>query len=466
MIKFSESVPIDNVIGSVYNPRKITDSAIADLEHSISVFGMVKPLIVNSKNNVIIAGHQRKRAAEAIGIKQLPCIFVNSPSAQDEISFNLMHNSIETSESVLTIKGASVGAYKYIPNNDITIASKTPNVTVMSEIAKLISKYGEWGSVVCDEQGEILLNSEYAFTAKQMGYGILAYCISDSQKSEFMKYISKDYGSYNFDNLPIKTYHQFLAQPNRLSVSGGRKNCSYLYDKFITPNISKKTRVVDVGAGRFRYVDALKAQGYDICGYEPSLTKPGSNCIDICSVINHILEIERKVRSSGLFDICVLEAVINSVENDVFENIVLTTCNSLLNENGALITCTRNIKSVEGTMRFKKSAGTRERRIRYLDDNGYTVSVKNGIAYKQKFHSVDSYMKLLERYFDDVQLADEQTGYIYCIAKKPKQLNISDVERAINEEFNIEYPNGYRHNKHKGLVSEILERVNERYGET
>lgn len=464
MIRFSENVPIGTIKGSVYNPRKITDSAISDLERSISIFGMVKPLIVNSVNNVIIAGHQRKRAAEAIGIKYLPCVFVNSPSIQDELNFNLMHNSIETSDSHLTIKGGSAGEYKYIPNSDICVVDKTPNVTEMSEISKLISKYGEWGSVVCDEEGKILINSEYAFTAKQMGYGVLAYCIPNSQKEEFMRYISRDYGSYNFDNLPIKTYHQFLAQPNRLSVSGGRKNCSFLYDKYIIPKITKKTRLVDVGAGRFRYVDALKSQGYDICGYEPSLMKLGSNSIDIRSVVSHILEIEKKVKSDGLFDICILEAVINSVENDTFENIVLTTCNSLLNENGALVTCTRNIKTVEATMQFKKNAGTKNRQLRYLDDNGYTISVKNGIAYKQKFHSTESYKALLERYFDDVQVVDEYTGYIYCVARKPKQLNCSDVESALNEEFNIEYPNGYKHNKHKGLVAAILERVSVRYG--
>lgn len=466
MIRFSETVPIGNIQGSVYNPRKITDSAIADLEQSISMFGMVKPLIVNSVNNVIIAGHQRKRAAEAIGIEYLPCVFVNSPSLQDELSFNLMHNSIETSDSHLTIRGASVGAYKYIPNSDICVVDKTPNVTEMSEISKLISKYGEWGSVVCDEEGKILINSEYAFTAKQMGYGVLAYCIPNSQKEAFMQYISKDYGSYNFDNLPIKTYHQFLAQPNRLSVSGGRKNRSLLYEKYIIPQINEKTRIVDVGAGRFRYVDFLKSQGFDICGYEPSLLKLGSNNIDIRSVVNHILEIEKMVKFDGLFDVCILEAVINSVENDVFENIVLITCNSLLNENGALVTCTRNIETVESTKRSKKNAGNKSRQLRYLDDNGYTVSVKNGIAYKQKFHSTESYKALLELYFDDVQVVEVSTMYIYCVARKPKQLNKSDVESALNEEFNIEYPNGYKHNKHKGLVAAILERVSARYGKT
>ena len=99
MIDFIERVPIESVTGSEYNPRSITDEALEKLQYSIKRFGMVKPLIVNATNNVITAGHQRRKAAAAIGLKELPCIRINSPNLQDEILFNLMHNSIETSKT-------------------------------------------------------------------------------------------------------------------------------------------------------------------------------------------------------------------------------------------------------------------------------------------------------------------------------------------------------------------------------
>ena len=91
MIDFVEKVPIGEVTGSEYNPRSITPEALEALQHSIRRFGMVKPLIVNATNNVITAGHQRKKAATAIGLEYLPCIRINSPNLQDEILFNLMH---------------------------------------------------------------------------------------------------------------------------------------------------------------------------------------------------------------------------------------------------------------------------------------------------------------------------------------------------------------------------------------
>ena len=464
MISFIENVPIESVTGSQYNPRKITGEAIAELQASISKLGLIKPLIINKSNNTIIAGHQRKRAAVAAGLKFMPCIFVNSPAVQDEILFNLMHNSIETSISELKVSGFVAGKYKYIENSEISVLTKSPYLAEMSEISKLISRYGEWGSIVCDEDGNILLNSEYAYTAKQMGYGVLTYCIENNLKDTLLSYIQKDYGSYDFDNLNIKTYHQFLAQPKRLSSSGRKKNLSELYEKFIIPNITKQTRIIDIGAGRFKYVDMLSSKGYNILGYDPAFLKAGSNNIDIRSIIKHIKNIELSVKSDGLFDVCVLEAVINSVENDNFENIVLITCNSLLNQDGVLITCTRNIKEINKSTMKKKMSGDKSRRIYYLDSNNYTVGVSNGIAFKQKFHTADSYKSLLEKYFDDVQVVFEKSSYIYCVAKNPKQLKPESVEMALNEEFNIEYPNEYRHNKQGGLVSGILERLGDRHG--
>lgn len=48
---------------------------------------------------------------------------------------------------------------------------------VCSEITKLLSRYGEWGSVVTDGDGNVILNAEYAYCSKKLGYGVLVYLI-------------------------------------------------------------------------------------------------------------------------------------------------------------------------------------------------------------------------------------------------------------------------------------------------
>lgn len=464
MIDFIENVPINDVTGSEYNPRAITDEALEKLQYSIRRFGMVKPLIVNASNNVITAGHQRKKAATAIGLTHLPCIRINSPNLQDEILFNLMHNSIETSKTTVRLETFSVGGYTYCPSENIRIDSEPKNVLVCSEITKLMSRYGEWGSAVTDGDGNVILNAEYAYCAKKLGYGVLCYAIPNEDVQEFLECMGIEYGKYNFDNLGVQTYHQFLAQPKRLSTDGRQSNTSVLYEKYLIPYLQKCDSAIDIGAGRMAYVKLLKSKGYNMHAYEPSLMVKGANKLDMKGIIANILNAEKEVRTHGLFDWCVLEAVINSVVDDDFEKAVLTTCNAVLKSTGTLITCTRNLAYVEKAYdKTKLSAGAGDC-LWYLDDKNYTLGVTNGIVFKQKFHTKESYVSLLENYFDEVKVLSCTAGYIYCACKQPKQLPTEVYESYLDKELNIEYPGGFKHNKHTGLMTALIEKVADRYG--
>lgn len=50
-------VSIDAVKPAPYNPRKITKEQQQELCKSIRRFGLIVPILVNRKDNVIIAGH-------------------------------------------------------------------------------------------------------------------------------------------------------------------------------------------------------------------------------------------------------------------------------------------------------------------------------------------------------------------------------------------------------------------------
>lgn len=465
MIDFEERVPIDEVTGSEYNPRSITPEALESLQHSIKRFGMVKPLIVNSSNNVIVAGHQRKKASTAIGLEDLPCIKISSPNLQDEILFNLMHNSIETSKTTVRCEEFTVNAYHYCPADKVKIDSEPQNVLICSEITKLMSRYGEWGSVVTDGDGNIILNAEYAYCAKKLGYGVLSYAIPNEDVVEFLECMGIEYGKYNFDNLGVQTYHQFLAQPKRLSTDGRQSNTSVLYEKYLIPRIEKTDSIIDIGAGRMAYVKLLKSKGYNMHAYEPSLMVKGANKLDMKGIIANILNAEKQVKTNGLFDYCVLEAVINSVVDDEFEKAVLTDCNAVLKSTGTLITCTRNLAYVEKAYeKTKLSAGAGDC-LWYLDDKNYTLGVTNGIVFKQKFHTKESFIQLLENYFDNIEVLSCNAGYIYCACTLPKNLPTEVYEEYLDKELNIEYPGGFKHNKHRGLMDALISQVVERYGE-
>ena len=103
---FIEKYEIEKTKPAVYNPRKIDEKSFLKLQESIKKFGVLKPVIIN-KNGILVAGHQRTKAMKAIGITHTPAFILEEKvNVQDEIKFNLIHNSIETETSVTKILGA------------------------------------------------------------------------------------------------------------------------------------------------------------------------------------------------------------------------------------------------------------------------------------------------------------------------------------------------------------------------
>jgi len=85
-------INISDIKPASYNPRKISQQQFNKLQESIKNIGFVMPILVNKSNMTIIAGHQRTKAAKAIGVEQVPVFFCNNINQADEIKFNQIHN--------------------------------------------------------------------------------------------------------------------------------------------------------------------------------------------------------------------------------------------------------------------------------------------------------------------------------------------------------------------------------------
>jgi DNA modification methylase len=91
-IKISSLNPAD------YNPRKWYEKAIKDLKESISRFGLVDPIIVNSaanRKNVVIGGHFRLKVAKDLGYKEIPVVYlkISDPNKEKELNLRLNKNT-------------------------------------------------------------------------------------------------------------------------------------------------------------------------------------------------------------------------------------------------------------------------------------------------------------------------------------------------------------------------------------
>lgn len=80
-----------------YNPRKITEDSFSRLRASIRDFGFSDPVIVNSypgRENVIIGGHMRVRAAQAEEMTEVPCFMVNLDEAKEKMLNIALNNHL------------------------------------------------------------------------------------------------------------------------------------------------------------------------------------------------------------------------------------------------------------------------------------------------------------------------------------------------------------------------------------
>jgi hypothetical protein len=463
-MKFIIDYPLSKLRPADYNPRKITEGAFEKLQESISKFGICKPVILNG-NGVLTAGHQRTKAMKALGIEVTPVIQLPfQVSLQDEIKFNLFHNSIETNDSEVyidNIEDYPLG-YSFVPYQNVNVVEQN-NGSVVKEISSLIAKYGIWGSVITDEEGRIIMNSDYAVAVKTFKKETLIFKLENSKVKEFLEYLGLDYGEYNYDTLGIKSYNQLHCQMSRLRGEEGETMKSTTYENYVLPRLKKNHRLMDFGAGKMDYVKRLRKLNYNTHAYEPHFQKEGSNDINIKAIVGHMKDVYMDLKArEKLFDIVVLDSVLNSIVNNDFEHHVLVTCNALTGKNGTFITGTRNLRAIESKSKLSKANYGSGRLLEFLDKDNFSATFRSGVWTMQKFHTAETLHKSLSRYFHEVEVKDSTSSNIYGVCSKPKQLPLEWYEESLNIEFNMDYPNGYKHNKQKPLVDEIIKRVKKR----
>lgn len=80
----------DNLIPYENNPRN-NDNAVPAVAASIKDFGFKVPILLD-KDNVIIAGHTRLKAAKKLGMKMVPCIYADDLTPQQVKALRIADN--------------------------------------------------------------------------------------------------------------------------------------------------------------------------------------------------------------------------------------------------------------------------------------------------------------------------------------------------------------------------------------
>lgn len=86
MLKISELKPYEK------NPRK-NDEAAKYVAESIKSFGFKVPIVID-KDNVIVAGHTRYKAAKKLKLKEVPCIIADDLTDKQIKAYRLADNKV------------------------------------------------------------------------------------------------------------------------------------------------------------------------------------------------------------------------------------------------------------------------------------------------------------------------------------------------------------------------------------
>ena len=92
-----ETLPINTLKPSVYNPRIMPEDEMRKLGKSLAEFGVVEPIVIN-KNNSIIGGHMRIEALKTAGITEVPCVRVDIDPIKEKalnLALNKIHGEFE-----------------------------------------------------------------------------------------------------------------------------------------------------------------------------------------------------------------------------------------------------------------------------------------------------------------------------------------------------------------------------------
>ena len=83
---------IDDIIPYENNPRK-NDGAVDYVANSIKEFGFKVPIIID-KENVVVTGHTRLKAAQKLGLKEVPVIYADDLSEEQVKAFRIADNKV------------------------------------------------------------------------------------------------------------------------------------------------------------------------------------------------------------------------------------------------------------------------------------------------------------------------------------------------------------------------------------
>lgn len=451
-----EYVKLSDIKPALYNPRKISEEAFVELQGSLKTLGFILPIIVNKDNMTIVAGHQRTKAAIAVGITEAPAYLINGVDIESEILFNQLHNGVELepkehSECVNPRQAGSF--YQDMQASDFDIKETSPSI--VKDICRLMVWYGDaLCAIVCGT--EVVFGNNYIKAAATLGYKIHCYFLEESKRGIFNYYFHKDYGVFNYDHLERADFVQGKAQPPRTK----EMDWSVLYREavpYILKEDRRKIKILDFGCGKARFINKLRKElgyryaiGLEFFNHNTKGISVAMGHEMIDAFINYIKE--NGISDGGVFDYTICDAVVNSVNTQFAEDAVLR-CLNLFTKMGGSVFVSGRLKEVAlKAYEAKRNTVDVTNTVQFFDDNGLTAFMREGQWFFQKFLTDEQVEAMFDKFGFEPFMRYKKAGYWGWGAKKVRELTREEYIGAINYEFNLKLPNNQSYNRQGDIL--------------
>lgn len=105
---------VDELVPYEKNPRN-NEKAVKYVAESIKEFGFKVPLVVD-KNNIVVTGHTRLKAAKKLGMTEVPVIIADDLTPKQIKKFRLADNKVsefsEWNDSLLDLEALDLGGFE------------------------------------------------------------------------------------------------------------------------------------------------------------------------------------------------------------------------------------------------------------------------------------------------------------------------------------------------------------------
>lgn len=170
-----QNKPISSIHSYDKNAKKHPDKQVKQVAASIKEFGFNQPIVVD-KNNVVIVGHGRLRAAKLLGLKEVPVITVDLTEEQAK-AYRLADNKLnesewdmglvieelkELSEDMLDLTGFDKDLILESDEKDDEIPENSPTRSKLGDIWQLGKHRVMCGDSTSIESVEILMDGKKA----------------------------------------------------------------------------------------------------------------------------------------------------------------------------------------------------------------------------------------------------------------------------------------------------------------